>query len=186
MITNVLQAAGNISVYSQDNLPPVFQGIWPSLIVTIGALITLGIIVMVVSYLVYFPATKYIDERKKFIKSNLDQATKMNSDAQELLATANAEIKSAHKNAKKIVDESKNIALKEKQDILDEAKHKADKILKDTKVKMEQEVVRTKKELQQDMIDISILAAEKVLREKINTQQDQELIKKYLKDIDEK
>lgn len=167
-----------------DTLPPVFEGLTPSVWVALGALISTGILLFVISYYAYFPTKKYLEERKKLIKDNIDNSIKLNQEANEKLSKADQTLKESFSKAEDHFEKIKLEAFKNKNEILEKAKLEALSILDENRKSFEGEKVLYEQQLKKDFVDTSILIAEKIIKENLNDEINKKLVNDLLKELD--
>lgn len=118
------------------------------------------------SYFLYKPLLKVIDERKAKIAQGVKDAEK----AAETLAHASEEGKAqvtlAHQEAESIVARAKDAASKEGAGIIASAHEQSERIAKEAQAKAEAEAAALIKESEKEVAQVAILAAEKILKER--------------------
>jgi len=148
-----------------------------------GEMLTFAVLVWVTMKYIWPPLLKVMEERQQKIAAGLE-AAKSGQYALEL----------AQKNIAEQIHEAKTKAAT----ILDLANHKANNLIEEGKVKaqdecakilakakldIEQEINKTKKELQQQTAALVIAATEKILQQKIDEATQQELINQLIAEI---
>lgn len=152
---------------------------WRMLLLQIIAFV---ILLWVLGKFVYPPMVKAIDNREKAIAESIaaannaeEQAEKTQEKIEKLFREAREEssqvIESAHKEAAILV-----------KDAEDRAKKRADQIIADTRVQLEQDIAKARQELRTETIQLVALATETIVREKVDTTRDATLISKALEE----
>lgn len=151
---------------------------------TVWALVALVIFLGIVLYL-KVPATvgKSLDDRADKIRNELEEARKLREEAQQLLAEYQRKRKEAEKDA---------------SDMIEAAKHEAEIIVADAKLKTEDYVARRTalaeqkiaqaerdavNEVRTDAVEIAIAAAGRILEEKIDNKAAASLFKSSLAEV---
>ncbi len=145
--------------------------------------INFGILVAVLSWLLYRPAKEFIQERQKKIKSRINNAKEREQSAQELKQERINKLKSAKERRREIIEE----AGREAEEIVKkgrvEAKEKASRIIEQAKKEAEQEKVRIKQELEKQYVDVSLLGAEKILQREVNEEDQRKFLDSLFDEI---
>ena len=131
------------------------------------------------------PILKSLDEREEFIKNSLDEAEKAQQDAQKLLEENRANLAKAEEEAQKVIAEGREYSEKIKNQMLEESKIEAAKMIKEATAEIERKNQEAFGKLKDQVAEIAIDAAEKIIRENLDKEKQTELITKYLKDLNQ-
>jgi len=147
-------------------------------------LMTINIlVVMAVLYkLFYKPVGAMLEARKNSINDTLRQAAEANHRARLNELQYTEALSNARYVAKKILNEASDIGESMRQDMLKEAKIKANLILAKANDEIEAERQRAQQDLQDEVSRLAIEAAKKVLGKEIDPKMHQELIQNLLKE----
>ncbi len=139
----------------------VFGVEWKLLLVNI---VNFAVLVILLSYILYKPVIKLLDERKLKIEKGLKDAELAEEKLAEIKEKESQIVADARKKAQEILSSSEDLAEKEKEAILQEAQAKALTALASAKRQAQEE----KKKLVQEAKDLVakdvVLAAEKILK----------------------
>ncbi len=138
------------------------------------------VLLAVLNKILYKPIKKYLEERKQTISEDLDEAKKSRENAEELVSKRGEELKSSAEEIRKLKQASRREAEHQASDILKEAKNQEKRILQDTEAQLEQEKVKTLKELEGELADMVSSLSEKFLSGKIDEEKDTQLIKNII------
>lgn len=132
------------------------------------------------SAVLYKPVLKMLDERQAKIKESLEQAEKIREQTSRSEEQVKAAIESARREGQSIIAQASQIAEKLKEEAKDGARKEAEIII--TKAKGEIKLERDKSiaELRAEFSNLTILAAEKVIKESLDTQKHNKLINEVL------
>ena len=126
-----------------------------------------------------------LDERAEKISSDIDGAEEARKKAEELASKREAELAGSRTEAKTIIENAKGTAEKSRADILAEAKLEAGRL----KEKANQEIAQNKAEalqsVKEDVADLTISLAEKILSKNLDSQAHKELIDQYIDQLGE-
>lgn len=140
---------------------------------------------LLMSYLLFNPARKLLENRKNRIASDLSDASKDKESAAALKAEYESKLKDIDKEAEVILSEARQKALKNESRIIDEAKEEASRIIRRAQEEAELEKRHAMDDMKQEMIQIASLMAEKVVSASINTKIQDTLVEETLKEMGE-
>ncbi len=145
-------------------------------------LISVVIIVWIAKKYFWNNVKEYLEKREAFIQGQLDEAVSKNQEGQLAMTTAQEELASLRAQSKDILDNAQTTARSEANAIIAEAKENAISIKQKAHHDIEQERREVTKQIKQEMSDIALLAASKVVEKELND----EIHRKYIEDfIDE-
>lgn len=131
----------------------------------------------------YFPIKDLLNKRQDYIMKNVEDSEKNNLKSQVALRDYELKLKEAKKEANEIVDQAKKRADDIVNKSVSDAKEESRKIME----KADQELANKKSmamdEMKGDMVNIAILAAEKLIGENISTKKDKEIIEKSIEEV---
>jgi F-type H+-transporting ATPase subunit b len=131
----------------------------------IAQAINFGIVLVALWYFLYKPVMAMLAKRQALVSESVREAKHI----EELFAQADGEaenrLKKADVEAGQIVASAHELASSEKTRLLKEADARAASIAKDAEAKAKEALVRAQRESERDIARLSILAAEKILRE---------------------
>jgi F-type H+-transporting ATPase subunit b len=129
------------------------------------------------------PLLNLMEERRNRIVSEFQQIDDEKAKVAQQAAAYDARMKEidSERRAKIVeaIDEGKKVAA----DIKAQAQHEAKEIQAKAKAELEREIAKAKVQLKDEMIAITMTAAEKVVREKLSDQKHRELIGKYIDEV---
>ncbi|MCQ2796594.1 MAG: ATP synthase F0 subunit B [Bacilli bacterium] len=160
-------------------LPKISINLWSFLTQMIAFLI----LVIAVFFLAYKPVKKFLKKRNEYVKSNIDMSRKNELASEEKLKAADDRVNSSYKEAKEIISAAKIDAEKERALIISKAKDEA----KFEKIKaseeIEAEIKKSQDEIHKEMVDIALLASEKILEREVTTADNKKRVDNFIKDI---
>ncbi|MFW6007346.1 MAG: F0F1 ATP synthase subunit B [Halanaerobiales bacterium] len=153
---------------------------WTLLWQVVNFLVLMGVLIK----FLYKPVMEILDERENAIESEFKQAEDEKKKAEELKKEYEQKLSEARNKAQDIIDSAEKRGKKKARDMVKEAE-KESEIIKQNKMK---EVERAKKEavdqLKNEVADISIMAASKIIEENLNKEKHEKLIKQYIEQLD--
>lgn len=132
----------------------------------LAQLINFGVLFVGLSYLLYKPVMKVLDERTKKIELGVHAAEEAMQKASRADEEASTVVKGAETEAEEIVSGARETALAERTRIIKEAEARASSVEKDAEARAAEDSARMLRESEKEIARLSILAAEKVLRTK--------------------
>ena len=148
--------------------------------------ISVFVLFLLASYLLFNPARELLKKRQDKIKGDIDSAEKDKEDAATLKAEYDAKMKDIQRESEEILSEARKKAKANEAQIVAEAKEEANRIIKRAQSEAELEKKKAYDELKQDMIDIASLIASKVVAESIDTTIQDSLVEETIKEVGEK
>jgi F-type H+-transporting ATPase subunit b len=130
----------------------------------------------------YKPVMKMLDERSKRIKESMERAEA----TKEEYAHAEEEIKrlisKAREDGQALVNQASQIGEKLREEAREGARKEAQAIVDRTRAELEEERDRIIDDLRREFVDISISAAEKVIKETLDKERHRKLIEEALEE----
>ena len=148
--------------------------------------ISVFVLFLLASYLLFNPARELLKKRQDKIKDDIDTANKDKEDAAALKADYDAKIKDIQKESEEILSEARKMAKANEAQIIAEAKEEANRIIKNAENEALLEKQRAYDEMKQEMISIASLMAGKVVAQSIDTTIQESLIEETLKEVGDK
>ena len=138
---------------------------------------------MMLSYLLFNPVRKMLEDRKLKIKTDLDTAKTDKEEAAVLKSEYDEKLKNIEKEAEQILSEARQKALKNEARIVEEAKEEAARIIKRADEEAELEKKRAMDEMKQEIITIASMMAGKVVSASIDTTIQDTLVEETLREM---
>ena len=148
--------------------------------------ISVFVLFLLASYLLFNPARELLKKRQDKIKDDIDTANKDKEEAAALKADYDAKIKDIQKESEEILSEARKNAKANEAQIIAEAKEEANRIIKNAENEALLEKQRAYDEMKQEMISIASLMAGKVVAQSIDTTIQESLIEETLKEVGDK
>ena len=148
--------------------------------------ISVFVLFLLASYLLFNPARELLKKRQDKIKDDIDTANKDKEDAAALKADYDAKIKDIQRESEEILSEARRKAKANEAQIIAEAKEEANRIIKNAQNEALLEKQRAYDEMKQEMISIASLMAGKVVAKSIDTTIQESLIEETLKEVGDK
>ncbi|UQK59867.1 F0F1 ATP synthase subunit B [Fenollaria massiliensis] len=131
----------------------------------------------------YFPIKDLLNKRQDYIMKNVEDSEKNNLKSQVALRDYELKLKEAKKEANEIVDQAKKRADDIVNKSVSDAKEESRKIMEKADKELANKKSMAMDEMKGDMVNIAILAAEKLIGENISTKKDKEIIEKSIEEV---
>lgn len=135
------------------------------------------------SYLLFNPARKMLNDRKERIANDITSAEEDKKSAAELKAMYEEKLKGIDKEAEAILSEARQKAIRNEAKIVDEAKAEASRIIQHAREEAELEKKHAMDDMKQEMIQIASLMAGKVVAASIDTRIQDTLVEETLREM---
>lgn len=146
---------------------------------------TVIFLVLMQKYLVP-PIMKALNEREDRIKDSLESAEKALAKAEQISRENDKALKEAEIKAQKIRKEALEDAETLRSEKIEKAKQEAAKILEDARSTIEQEKQRALTELRNEVADLAIGAATKIIDAELDQTRNKKLVDSYINDLAKK
>jgi F-type H+-transporting ATPase subunit b len=133
--------------------------------------------------LLFTPVTEFMEKRKNEIAFDIDNAATKNIEAEELKSEYSKKIKDVENEGKKIIKEAKMIADKEASKIIEKAREEEKEIRLKNQIEMKREKVKTINELKDEITNLTILAASRVVGKNLNREDHIALIDQFIDEV---
>ena len=138
---------------------------------------------LAMSYLLFNPVRKMLEDRKLKIKAELDDAAADKADAAQLKTQYEEKLKNIDKEAEAILSEARQKALHNEAKIVEEAKEEAARIIARANEEALLEKKRVVDEMKQEMISVAAAMAAKVISANIDINIQNQLVDETIKEM---
>lgn len=138
---------------------------------------------LAMSYLLFNPVRKMLEDRKLKIRTELDDAAADKADAAELKAQYEEKLRDIDKEAEAILSEARQKALRNEAKIVEEAKEEAARIIARANEEALLEKKRVVDEMKQEMISVAAAMAAKVISANIDINIQNQLVDETIKEM---
>ncbi len=156
--------------------------------VSVGLMVwTILTFLLLVSILAKFgwgPIIKALAERERRLKEERDAAERARAEAQRIQKEIEDRLAGVAAESRKILDEAKKDGEATTAKFKSDAEMESRKIREKTKAELGEEKNRLVRELRKDVADLSILAAEKLLKQSVDEGVQKKVLDGFFKDLD--
>ncbi len=152
----------------------------------VAQIISFLLLLFLLKKLAWKPVLKILDDRKSAIESEFKEIDEMKLESERIKLEYESKLAAIEKIAKEKVEEGVKEG-KRLADVIRQAAAKdAEKIIQDGKDVLKEETGRAREVLKEDIIDITISAAEKIMSEKIQEKHDRKAVEEFLEMLGKK
>jgi len=148
----------------------------------LSQIINFGLLLALLSVMLYKPVMKKLEERAAKIKKGLDDAER----AQALRADAEAHreeaMAQARHEAREIIEQGTRTAEQQRQEILEQARQEAHELILRAQQQVQHELEEGRTRLVEKVIDISMAAASRLIEKELDEEQHHALIHQFLQE----
>ena len=156
---------------------------WGTTIVTFA---TFVILLALLKKFAWGPLKEVMDKRERDINKYIDDAEQAKINAQKLEEENRKTLKETQDEVQRILDDAKIQARKQHEEIIHEANVRANGMIETAQSEINSEKERALADINNQVSELSVLIASKVLRKEISEQDQKDLVEKYLKEAGDK
>lgn len=168
-----------------ESMERLFDLDWQLLADSILTVIAIFALFIAMSYLLFNPARKLLNDRKQRIKNELEEAGRSMETALDLKAEYESKLKDIDKEAEQILSDARKKALANENQIIAQAKEEAARIMERAKTEALLEKQKMADDVKKEMISVASVMAGKVVAASIDTAVQNSLIEETLKEMGE-
>jgi F-type H+-transporting ATPase subunit b len=152
-----------------------------------GMIIWTWITFLAVFFLLFFtvlkPMLRAINNREEGIREDLDAARRQREEAQMMLEQHHKLLVDAEVAGQKIAEENLKLAEKTRQEIMENAREEADRIIALARESIEKQKKEAIASLREEVADMAVNAAEHIIVQTLDKEKNKKVIDEYLKSI---
>ena len=149
-------------------------------------IIAVFVLFLLMSYFLFNPARKLLNDRKEKIQGELENAKQDMEKAESLKEEYETRLKEIDKEAEEILSEARKRALGNENQIVAQAREEAAHILERARVEAELEKQKVSDEVKREIVAVAALMAGKVVAASIDAAVQNQLIDETLKEMGDK
>lgn len=148
-------------------------------------LINTFLVFLLLKKLLFKPVLGVIEAREKDIRENLAEGEKAKSEGLSLKKEYQEKVNSAKNEGQEIIKQATLRAEQKESEIISTAKQEAQSLKEKASKDVQQERQKVMNEIKNDISDIALLAASKVIEKDIDKSKHEELINNFIKEVGE-
>lgn len=150
----------------------------------LAQLINFILILVILRFFAYKPILNMLETRKKKIQESLEYAEKVNAEAAAQQKEFERRLDEARREAQLAAQSAQQAAEKERARILAEAQEEAQRIREQARGEVDYERKQMISELRQQVIELSILGAKRVIGATLDEGKSRQLVENFLNEVD--
>lgn len=152
---------------------------------TIWYLIVFAILLLLVKHYAWGPVANMMEKRRQRVINDLDSAADNRKKAETLANQREAALKNSRQEATKILSDAKDNAQKKSDDIVAQANDNAASIREKAKTDAKEAKAEALKQARDQVADISVAIAQKVIAKNLSAEDQKELVDKFIKGLND-
>ena len=124
-----------------------------------------------------------IDERRKKIEGEFGNIENQKKSLAQLEKDYRARLENIDQEARVKIQEAANVGIALARDIQDKARQDAEKMIDRAQAEISQDIAKAKLSMRGDLVELSALITEKIVREKLDHAEHTKLVDRFLKDL---
>jgi F-type H+-transporting ATPase subunit b len=157
-----------------------FSSLGINLPLLVAFLINFAVLFILLKIFLYKPILKMLDERAKKTQEGMELAEATKKEYEQAKAEVQRQIEKGHQEAQAIITQATQVGEKLKGESREEAVKQAQTIIDRTRAELATERDQLVGRLRKEFVDISIAAAEKVIKETLDKEKHKKLIEETL------
>ena len=129
------------------------------------------------------PILTAVESREKGIQSAIDEATARNAEAERLLQEHRDQLADARRQANELIAEGKAAGERLRKEIEEKAREEGQMLIERARAEIERERDQALDALRRESVELALAAASHLLREKLDSQNDREMVERYLGEL---
>ncbi len=156
----------------------------PDLGLSVWTILTFFLLVVILAKTVWKPLIRSLEEREEGIRLERKAAETARRDAEDIKAQLDKELALIEARAKEALDKAVKEGLSGKEKIIEGALQEAKDLVDRTRKQLEEEKARLVRELRGEIAGLSVLAAERILKESVKPETHKRVLADFLKDLE--
>lgn len=151
----------------------------------VASLANLIILFLLVKKFLYNPVKNMLKNRQDTIEGDYNAASKAKEQAEADKLAYEEKLKTAKGEADKMIKSAADIATEREKQILEDAKAKADGIIRQAEVNAALELKKAEDGIKKEIVSVSSMLTEKMLEREVNSEDHKKLIDSFIESIGE-
>jgi F-type H+-transporting ATPase subunit b len=157
--------------------------LFPDLRTMLVQLAATGVLFYLFRKYLWDTVSNYLNQRAEFLQQQLLDAKQANEEAQTTLDESKEQLQRAASEASRIIERGSNEGKRIKEELVNVAKQEAAFKLESARQQIEAERASMMSDVQKEIVDVAMLASEKLLKNVVDAKSDEALLEAYVKDV---
>ena len=153
---------------------------WVSFVTQLGALVVLILVVIIFGYK---PIKRIIKKRQDYIEAQIKDAEQSKATWQENELKSKETVLASNRTAADIVAEAKNNAQKERAVILEQTQQDVIKMKKDAENDIARMELEAQEQIRKEIVNVALDASKELLGREVNSEDNNRLLEEFIEDI---
>ena len=158
------------------------MGIGIDLPLLIAFIINFVILFGLLSFLLYKPVLKMLDERSARIKEGIEYAEHMKEESARAEEMVKAQLEAGRKEGQAIIAQAAQVGERLREESRQEARKEAEALIAKARLEIQKEREEAIQQLRAEFVDLALLAAEKVINQSLDRKAHQQLVEQTLRE----
>ncbi|MCX6003672.1 MAG: F0F1 ATP synthase subunit B [Chloroflexi bacterium] len=158
------------------------EGLGISLSTLIVQIVNFIILAVILTFLLYKPVLKMLDERPRKIRESLEEAQKIKDQAAQAEEGFKLKLEAASREGQEVISKAMRTGEEVRQKALQEAKRESQLLVEKARVEIQRERVETANELKKEFADLAVVAAEKIIGKSLDKETHRQIIDNVLEE----
>jgi F-type H+-transporting ATPase subunit b len=148
----------------------------------LAIMINFFLLLILLTFVLYKPITKTLDERAAKIKESLEKAEQIKQESVRAEESVRAQVEAGRKEGQAIVAQAVQAGERVKEEAKAEARKEAEAVILKAQAQIESDRDDAFNKLRREFADLAVLAAEKVIEQSLDKKAHEKLIEKVLEE----
>ncbi len=148
----------------------------------IAQIINFGLLLGILYLVLYKPVLRMLDQRSQRIKESLEQAERLEHESARAEERVKEQIDAARQEGRTIVAQATEVADRVREEARGQARTEAEAIIERARAEVRRESDEASEELRRQFADLTVAAAERVIRSSLDVEQHRRLIDEVLQE----
>jgi F-type H+-transporting ATPase subunit b len=150
---------------------------------SIWTIIVFLVVLGVLKKFAWGPILGALDARETGIRSAIEEAHGLKAEAEALMAAHRQQLNESRRESQEIVAEGRAAAERVGREIQEKARQEGERLLERARQEIAREQDAALARIREESVDLAISVASRVLRERLDTEADRTLVKRYLAEV---
>lgn len=147
-------------------------------------LVTFAIFFWIMKRFAWSPLTRVLDERQKRIEDGFKDIERRQNEARNLQEEYNARLREIQKEARQKMQEAVNEGKRVAEELTEQARRESAQIREQAERSVAMEMEKARRQLREDVVRMTVMASERLIREKLDEQIHQKMVDNFIEDIE--
>lgn len=160
----------------------ILELLLPNILTILVQLCATLVLFLLLKKLAWTPVRNMMQKRADYEQGKLAEADAKLKEADAFREEAEGSISAAKEEAKKIVESGRKEGQKIKEEMIEEANREKEELTQKAHKEIQKEREEMEEEIHKQIVDVAMVAAEKLLNEKMDEEKDRKFIEDFLKE----